>query len=111
MPVKDPFSYSARWDSVGLTCSSCNYFLGPEKWPDLNKISKCQLHKISLSIELRNEGYISSEWFCKQFDNKNAFPKAVKEFEGIVDILQDGILYQANQSANLVEHKFDELGK
>jgi hypothetical protein len=109
MPVKDPFSYSARWDSVGLSCSNCNYFSGPDKWPDVDKLSKCQLHKISLAVELRPEGYMNFEWFCKQFDNKNAFPKAVDELASIVNILQDEILYRAYGNGYLIEYKFSEL--
>ncbi len=109
MPIKDPFSYSARWDSVGLNCSNCNHFQGPEKWPDLNKIYSCRLHKISLAIELRIGGYMSSEWFCKQFDSKNAFPKAVTEFNSIKDFLQNEILYNTNRNGNLIEYKFNEL--
>ena len=109
MPVKDPFSYSARWDSVGLNCSDCNHFSGPDKWPDVEKLSKCQLHKISLAIELRPEGYMNFEWFCKQFDNKSAFPKAVEELASIVNILQDEILYRAYGNGNLIEYKFSEL--
>ena len=82
--IKDPFSYSARWDSVGLDCSNCKYFKGPENWPDINKTIYCSKHSISLEIELGSSLYKEWEWFCKDFTNNPedpAFPEAISELE------------------------------
>src|SRR6185312_8253291 len=37
MPVKDTFQYADRWDSVGLDCSDCQHFRGPENGPTLTE--------------------------------------------------------------------------
>ena len=92
--IKDPFSYSARWDSVGLDCSTCIHFSEPPKWPDKSKSISCKLHKISLEIELGKNGYKEKEWFCKDFqDNGKSYEKAIKEFEAVKENLNTGILY------------------
>lgn len=110
--MKDPFSYSARWDSIGLDCSNCNNFIGPEKWPDINKESRCRFHKVSLKIELNKSGYKEGEWFCKNFGNKNASPKAVEEFESAKIKFKDKILYRGHiNNAELIEYNIDELKK
>ncbi|HYG37201.1 MAG TPA: hypothetical protein VD908_01220 [Cytophagales bacterium] len=107
--MKDTFSYSARWDSIGLDCSHCKNFLGPSEWPDKDKVSQCLLHNLSLKIELGENGYKRGEWFCKDFDDLNAFPMAVKEFELIRKELQDCVLYVGNRNGELFEIKFDRL--
>lgn len=110
--MTDPFSYSARWDSIGLDCSNCKNFIGPEKWPDLNKESRCLFHKVSLEIELGNNNYKEWEWFCKNFENENAFPRAVEELESVRTELNDYILYRGyGQNGKLLEYHIDELKK
>ena len=93
MPIKDPFSYSARWDTIGLDCSNCVYFIGPESWPDENRISRCSLHKLSLAFELRADGYKQGEWFCKNFEDNGAVKKAIIELDNIRDSLESQVLY------------------
>jgi hypothetical protein len=95
MPVKDTFSYEARWDSVGLDCSDCAHFHGPEHWPDKERVSRCELHGISLAIELGDDGYKCWEWFCRDFhDTGRAFPKAVAHFHQVRQQLQESVLYR-----------------
>jgi len=69
------------------------------------------LHQIPLSIELDESGYIRWEWFCKDFDNKDAFPKAVEEFLTIKDELKQYILYRGytGKTRRLLEFKFEDL--
>lgn len=111
MPIKDPFSYSARWDSVELDCSSCVHFNGPEKWPDKNKTISCKLHNLSLKIELGDDCYKLWEWFCKNFsDNGKSFKKSVDEFKTIKEKLGTEILYRCyNDDGFLKEIAFQEL--
>lgn len=113
MTIRDPFSYSARWDSVGLDCSYCIHFAGPATWPDAQRISHCALHKISLSIEIANDGRKVGEWFCKDFKDDGGgrtSPKAQKEFDNIKDKLEPQKLYGAyGKNGNLKEHSFNEL--
>jgi hypothetical protein len=94
--MKDPFTYSARWDSVGLDCSYCKYFKGPQKWPDTNIESVCTFHNFSLKMQLQDNGYKDGEWFCKNFNNERAFPKAVEELESIRGQLKENTLYKCN---------------
>lgn len=110
MGIRDPFSYSNRWDSVGLDCCNCKNFIPPAQWPDSKKTICCQLHKVSLEIELDKNGYKCWEWFCKDFDNINAFPKAIEEFESIKDLLASRILYRAyGQNDELIEFDMNLL--
>lgn len=111
MPIKDPFSYSARWDSVGLDCSYCIHFIGPIAWPDIDRTSHCCLHKVSLAIELRENGFKEGEWFCKDFsDNGRANDKAVKQFEKTRDSLLPKVLYGAyGGNGFLKEVTFEKL--
>lgn len=111
MTIKDPFSYSARWDSIGLDCSHCNHFNGPDNWPDLKRESCCNLHQISLSIELNKSGFKKWEWFCKDFENKDAFPRAIEEFLSIKDELKPHVLYRGynRKTGRLLEFKFEDL--
>lgn len=53
--IKDIFSYSSRWDSIGLSCAGCKYFQGPIQWPDTEKQSRCELHNISLAVSYKIE--------------------------------------------------------
>lgn len=108
--MRDPFSYSSRWDSIGLDCCNCNHFSGPLNWPDVNKEIKCLRHRISLRIQLGNDGYKKWEWFCKHFDNRNADPESVKEFETIRSELDEGLLYRGyGENGQLVELNIDRL--
>jgi hypothetical protein len=93
MPIKDPFSYSARWDSVGLDCSHCIHFVGPVTWPDLESKSHCGLHKVSLAVELGKNGFKDGEWFCKDFtDNGKANKEALEQLEKTRDSLLPKVL-------------------
>lgn len=107
MPVADPFSYYGRFDSMDFDCSLCKHFQGPPKWPDVNKVSRCNFHNISLDFELGNNGYKTGEWFCKYFK----FPKAsfswrgLSEFETIRNELEEAIVYRGSNGKFLFEHK------
>lgn len=111
MPIKDPFSYSARWDSVGLDCSYCIHFVGPLTWPDRERTSHCGLHNVSLSIELAETGYKEGEWFCKDFANKGKEnKKAIEELEKTRDSLLPKVLYGAyGKDGYLKEVPFEKL--
>ena len=111
MPVKDTFEYAARWDSVGLDCVYCQHFRGPEKWPDTNRVSRCNLHHVSLAIELRDSCYKNWEWFCHEFaDTGRAFPPSVAHFHEIRQQLTSGVLYRFyGDDGYLVEQKMSDL--
>jgi len=109
MPIKDTFPYSARWDSVGLDCSDCQYFRGPEKWPDTNRVSRCEFHHVSLALELQENGYKLWEWFCRDFAGE-AFPAALAHFHLIREQLEPKVLYRFyGTDGFLVEHKMEDL--
>lgn len=96
MRIRDPFSYSARWDSVGLDCAYCVHFAGPSSWPDTDRTSRCRLHAIPLDIGLGRCGYKEDEWFCRDFsDDGRAHGTAVEEFEALKAGLQSETLYGA----------------
>jgi len=111
MPVKDTFKYEARFDSVGLDCSSCQHFRGPTAWPDTARVSRCALHGVSLALELAASGYKQGEWFCQAFANSGrAFPPAVAHLETIRQELEPAILYRFyGAEGYLVEHRMDHL--
>ena len=92
--VKNSFERQGRWDSVGLDCSSCQYFKSPSDWPDKKHEIFCNYHKVSLVVELGKDSYKMGEWFCKNFkDNGKSLQSAVAQFNMIKDILKQGILY------------------
>lgn len=111
MPVPDTFPYTARWDSVGLSCGVCLHFRGPEHWPDVARTSRCALHELPLIVQLAPSGYMEGEWFCRDFeDNGRAHPPAVQHFRAIRESLQGGVLYQFYcPGGNLGERSFEEL--
>jgi hypothetical protein len=110
MPVKDTFSYNARWDSVGLDCSTCLYFIGPDHWPDKERTIKCGKHQVSLAIELGKNLFKEFEWFCKEYDDNGGFEPAVKHFKEIKDKLEYGIIYRLyGKDVFLIETKISEL--
>jgi hypothetical protein len=113
MPVKDTFDYAARYESVGLDCAFCQHFRGPEKWPDISRISRCELHHVSLAVELREEGYKLWEWFCRDFtDTGRAFTPSVAHFLEIREQLEPEVLYRFyGTDGFLVEHKIAGLDK
>ena len=97
MPVEDPFDYSSRWGSVGLDCSSCLHFAGPPNWPDSARVIFCRLHRVSLRIELGEDGYKEGEWFCRDFENNGSAHKAAQRaFEKIAATLTARVLYRVN---------------
>jgi hypothetical protein len=113
MPVPDTFSYTARWDSVGLDCSSCTHFVGPKTWPDTSRVSSCSLHKVSLEIELSSNGYKYWEWFCSNFsDDGSAYFPAVAHFDEIHGLLKRNVLYRLySDNGFLIENEISQLPK
>jgi len=111
MRTPDTFSYSARWDSVGLDCSYCTHFVGPEKWPDGSRISSCSFHKVSLAIELGKNGYKNWEWFCSNFSNNgSAHPSAFAHLQKINHSLKPGVLYRLySEDGYLIENDISKL--
>jgi hypothetical protein len=111
MPVRDTFPYTARWDSVGLSCAHCVHFQGPEEWPDTARSSRCALHNLALAVQLRPSGFLDGEWFCRDFkDGGRAHAPAVQHLHEIHGTLQAGVLYRLYCSdGNLGEYRFDEL--
>ena len=93
--MKDPFSYSARWDSVGIDCAFCKHQSIVE-WPNTEKKYKCKLHGISLATTLDLNGYKEGEWFCSKFENNGRAHKAgIKELDSIRKLLDPNTLYGA----------------
>ncbi|MEL3906624.1 MAG: hypothetical protein P1P65_06315 [Treponema sp.] len=90
--IKDIFSYSSRWDSIGLNCAGCKYFQAPPQWPDIDKQSRCELRNISLAVQIGNNGYMEGEWFCSLFEGR-ADERAYKEFLSLKPKLKKDILY------------------
>jgi hypothetical protein len=111
MPIKDTFEYVARFDSVGLDCSFCKHFEGPVEWPDKDRVVRCSLHNLSLTMQLGKTGYKDGEWFCKDYDDHGkAFPKAVSHFKSIQSMLQSGVLYGLySDTGYLKEVKFEDF--
>ena len=94
--MNDPFSYSGRWGSLGLDCSNCAHFLGPDSWPDEQAVSSCKRHNKSLKLQLTDSGYKEGEWFCSSFSNDGtANAVAANEFEAVRPLLASGVLYRA----------------
>ena len=92
--MDDTFPHLARWDSAGLDCSSCTHFAGPVSWPDVARISRCTLHRVSLELELDDSGYKLGEWFCREFsDNGKSHLSAVAHFAKVHSELTRGVLY------------------
>ena len=108
MSIKDPFSYSSRWDSIGIDCSHCIHFSGPPEWPDTKKLSRCKLHGYSLAFELASNGYKEGEWFCKHFDGESV-PKAIHEFDSILGQMEDGVVYGGYGKDGLLKGIIGEL--
>lgn len=108
--MKDPFSYSARWDSVGLDCAFCIHQKEVE-WPNKNRDYACKLHGISLAKTIAKNGFKEGEWFCFAFENNGeAYEKAINEFNTIKEKLSPDILYGAyGKDENLKETPFNEL--
>lgn len=108
--MKDPFSYVARWSSIGLDCSNCEHFRGPDIWPDTQRVSKCTLHDLSLAVQLNDNGHKQGEWFCASFSNLGtANQSAVREFESVRPELRTTVLYGGYGKNNkLVEIEFHE---
>ena len=110
MTIKDTFSYNARWGSVGLDCSTCINFSGPQSWPDENEVTKCKKHNVSLTIELGKNKYKEWEWFCSEYTDNGGFPEAVNHFKEIHDNLEQGVLYRLyGENSCLLEYKINEL--
>ena len=108
--MKDPFSYSARSDSVGLDCAFCKHQKEVE-WPNKNRDYSCMYHGASLSVTVAKSGYKEGEWFCTAFENNGkANEKAIKELNSIINELSPNILYGAyRDNGHLKEIPFNDL--
>jgi hypothetical protein len=60
--MKDPFSYSARWGSVGIDCAFCIHE-SKSDWPNVARDYRCNLHGLSLVSVVADSGYKEGEWF------------------------------------------------
>ena len=129
MVIRDTFPYTARWDSVGLDCSLCCHFADPPSWPDLERVSRCALHDVSLAVELGVNGYKSGEWFCRDFEERDpskppgllarllgkrprahASTAALHHLDEVRYSLQSEVLYGFyGEDGNLIEHPFTGL--
>ncbi|WP_461507144.1 hypothetical protein [Rhodopirellula baltica] len=110
MAMKDTFPHLARWDSVGLDCSFCRH-VSECDWPNRNGDYRCNLHGISLTIQIANNGYKDGEWFCTAFaDEGGAHPSAVEHLANSVDALDDNTLYRLSDGyGDLDEYHFSQL--
>jgi hypothetical protein len=111
MSTADPFSYAARaGDGVGISCTECQFFKGPRRWPDQVRTSRCILHSVSLSSFLVEPGYWSGEWFCRDFKSKGRSPQvSVREFRALRRSLVPSTMYLAHDHATLGERSFSQL--
>ncbi len=101
--IRDPFSYAARWDSVGLTCSSCRHFYPPPTWPDKEFKARCRKHDIPLVIlyDSCGSGFLGGEYFCSAYeDGGRTFLKALEELEEVRHELDANTLYGASNDAD-----------
>lgn len=107
MSVADPFSYYGRFDSIEMDCSMCKYFSPPPNWPDVNKVSRCNFHNISLDFELQSNGYKLGEWFCKHFKAAKAPHKwkGLEELETIRNEMEEAKIYKGCNGKFLFERK------
>ena len=109
MPVRDTFTYSDRWDSLGLTCFYCSHFRGPESWPDTACISSCAFHHRRLApVILAPTGYGDGEWFCAAFtpgDHHRLHDPSYQHFLSIRPQLEAGILYGAYGSDGFLQER------
>jgi len=107
MPIKDPFSYYGRFDSIDLDCSQCKHFEGPEKWPDVNKVSKCNFYRVSLDFELAENFYKIQERFCKHYncDVDNSKHRAFLELKTIIHQMEERVIYAGYNGEFLFEKK------
>ncbi len=108
--MKDPFSYLARWDSLGLDCSYCKHSKQVE-WPNRSRDYACAKHSISLACILMKSGFQEGEWFCSSFDNNGkANETAFNQLESIRSKLNREVLYGAyGKDGELKEIPFDEI--
>ncbi len=91
--MRDPFSYSARWDSIGLDCAYCRHQTEVD-WPNLEKDYACTLHGLNLALLLDTNGHKSGEWFCRFFEQSSGADRtALSEFEEIRNSLDERTLY------------------
>ncbi len=110
MNTKDNFSYSARWESVGLTCSYCVHQKNGTEWPNKLRNFSCGLHKLSLSFQLRENGYLNGEWFCKDFaDDGKSYPPGLQEFKELKTGLKEKTIYSPVHKEFLKEISFSDL--
>jgi hypothetical protein len=107
MPIADPFSYYGRFDSMEFDCTLCKHFMPPPKWPDINKVLRCNYHQVSLDFELRSSCYMGGQWFCKHFEAaRSPFRwKALIEFETIKNELEENMIYRGGNGDFLFERK------
>ena len=86
-------------------------FSRARKWPDTNRVSLCELHHLSLNLELQENGYKLGEWFCRDFaDAGKAFPPALTHFHLIREQLEPRVLYRFyGTDGFLVEHDMKDL--
>lgn len=91
----DTFPRDGRWGSVGFGCHSCEHLVGPQEWPDAERIIRCSWHGVSLAVVLAPSGYMEGEWFCSEFSDRGAsVPNAVKHFYALRSQLSGDILYE-----------------
>jgi|SRR6266403_1597692 len=112
MEIKNPFSFCARWDSAGISCTLCKY-ASANDWPDVDRSFACRKHNVPLRAELDTRNYVLGEWFCKDFENDGrAHAKPRAEFETIKHSLAVNILYRVDPDKDLlVQTPFSELSK
>lgn len=113
MPIPDTFPHSARWDSVGLDCTYCLHFIGPDSWPDRQGASRCAFHDLPLAIELAPDGYKDGEWFCRDFtagSDGRVSKAALAHLDRVRANLRPRVLYTFDgPRGNLREHDFEQV--
>ena len=106
MPVIDTFPRNARWDTAGISCSSCIHFGPPASWPDTEKKISCRLHEASLANLLADTGYMRCESFCVDLDynqDGRIYHEALNHLREIKSKLSPGVLYCLHEPGKPLE--------
>jgi hypothetical protein len=74
---------------------------------------RCALHNVSLAAGIGPNGYMTGEWFCRDFvDNGRAYPAAVKHLETVRSQLPARVLFGFyGEGGNLKQMSFEELDR
>lgn len=77
-----------------IECMTCVHQINPIKWPDKQRVYSCSKNKISLEIELKDDGYGGGAYICNKFEPAlSALKENIPIFETIRPMMEDDVLY------------------